>query len=405
MCPMKQFFKLTNILNIIIQFLFTFSLFCCSSVGFSSITRSNCWSEAETVSRYMSAYNESHVLMLSRSASYPSFVNSARNYLGYEIIKAYTNNQESFVCSSPDKTSTPVIVKGTNLSPHFICLNGYGGNKESFVTRYGELLYGNNIKSADLGTDTIYVSQSIADKVMQQQRLIQGDYQSFMKKGLNVLLLKDGAYIKKTLKIADIVVGYKNQWMNSIYGENIIFGGFYCAETVIVDNLMVHSVLEDDIYSNAYFFSKAKPLLEKKCSYLCEYGLVQNGLIIQNETLNSMIERSKTSGRITEVIFGVIFLSLTAAIAASTIAFRKRILFRYIRLSKSSFLTLSLSFCSSMLFCSKINLFQANRVSLFSPYGFIFMLAFYLVIVALILYFLKNRRINQINKNYYEISI
>ena len=392
-------------LNILIQLVIPFSLFCCSSVGFSSITRSNSWSEAESVSRYMSTNNESYVLMTSRSASYPNFINSARNYLGYEIIRGYANKQESFVCSSPDKNSKPVVVEETDLSPHFICLNGYGGNQESFVTRYGELLYGNDIKSADLGTDKIYVSQSIADKVMEQQMFTKGDYQSFLEKGLNVLLLKNGTYIKKTFEIVDIVVSYKNKWINSIYSENIIFGGFYCAERVIVDNLMVHSVLENDIYSNAYFFSKAKPLLEKKCSYLCEYDRIQNGVLIQNNILNNIIHMSKTNGRVVEIIIGAIFLSIIALAVTIIIILRKRILFKYVELSKHSYMILSLSFCLSILFCSKINLLQANRVSLFSPYGFIFMFVCYTVLLILILYLLRIGRRNFLNENYYEISI
>lgn len=401
---MKQFFKRQTLLNTIIQFTIVFVLLCCTSFGLSSITRPKYWSEAETISRYMSGGNVSHVLMTSRSDSYPNFVNSARNYLGYEIIRAYANNQESFVCSSPDEKITPVVIKNAKLSPHFICLNGYGGNKESFVTRYGNLLFGNDIKSADLGIDKIYITRTLADKLLKTMSLNNGDYQQLMKTGVTVMLSKNKVYIEKKLEIVDIVTSYKQKWMNLIYGEDLIFGGFYCAERAVVDNLMIHSIFENDIYSNAYFFSKAKPLLSERCSYLCEYSVIQNGILVSNEKLNNMIKASNTNDRVAEIVFGVFFIMLLVLIIVIAVLMKK-IIIRFIILSNKSFLTVSLSFCLAVVFCSKVNLISFNRFSVFSPFSFIFMFLLYIFFIILVLSFLLNKRKKTIEKKYYTLSI
>ena len=385
-CHMKLFFKRQKAFNLMVQLLATFVFFCCSSFGFSPVFRTGSWAEAEIVTRYMVKNNLDTVLLTSRSDSYPNFVNSARNYLGYEIVRAYASEQESFVCSSRDGNITPISFKNLESTPNLICLNGYGGDRESFVSHYGNLLYGNDIKSAELGIDKFYITQSLAKKIIGKENPQNDDYQKLMKNGVAVSMSKNGLCSEKKLDIVDIITDYKFGWMETLYGEDIIFGGFYCAEMSIVDNLMVHSILKNDNYSNAYFFSKAKFLLREKCSYICEYKLFENGILIGNTSLNESINNLNTSGRNMEIYFGCFFIFLLISLALFFIFLWKRGYLYFLKNNNGSFLIVSLSFAAAVFACSKINLLSFANFSLFSPFGFVFMFLLYALFIGFSLF-------------------
>lgn len=370
MCPMKRFFKLKDF-KFLLECLFSLVMFATCVSGWSSILVDRSWSEAETVSAYMSRTNTANVLLTSRSVDYPSFVNTARNYLGYEITRAYANKQESYVCSMPDKNEKPFVLKETNSALPFICLNGYGGNKESYVTRYCSLMFGNEIKSADLGIDDIYITKSLACKILKSNHPTLSDYESLISNQITFQVTKNGISQDKEFTIVDIATEFKYSWMGKMYGDDLVFAGFYCAEYSIIDNLMVHSVIENDVYSNAYFFLKAKALLEQKCSYKCEYSIVKNYKIESNTVLNFALESAMSKTTLFQRI------SLGLLLIAVSIAFVCLIFYNFFKSnrvelnSEASPLFLSISFASSLLLCSALNRAHLFNTSFFSPFGFI----------------------------------
>ena len=399
---MKHGYSHSQIFKFLIKYFVWFFLFSFCIAIFSSFEINKYWSESEVISNYIEKTGETNVVMCSRSKNYPDFENNARNYLGYEIIKAYAHNQESFVCAYLDENIDPFHISSLDdsiITP-FICLNGYGGNKESTVEIFSETMFKNIIKSADLGVDKIYITKHTANILLKKDNPLESDYKSLI--GTKVLsrYSKKGVFQERQFEILDIMTSYKHKWLETLYGNNFVIGGFYVANESMFDNLSVHTIMENDIFSNAYFLSKVKPLLIDNCKYQCRYYLFDDLIIKDNRLLNNLIYERNNKTFIVSIILPSLFACLYAAFIIFLFTNHRLKYKLTIFNNKTSLLMVSIVFSASILILYSLTNYY---ISLLSPFGFVFGTVLY---VSIIIYILFSQQIDKnILQNYYSIDI
>lgn len=382
-------------------FLFTFCI-----VSFSSFESNKYWCESEVISKYIEKTGETYVVMCSRSDNYPDFSNNARNYLGYEIIKAYANNQESFVCAYKDEDIDPFHISliDDGISSPFICMNGYGGNKESTVERFAETMFQNIIKSADLGVDKIYITQHTANMILNNEDPSESEYKSLIGTKIWSRYSKKGVLQEKQFEILDILVSYKHKWLETYYGNDFVIGGFYVANQSMFDNLSVHTIMENDVFSNAYFLSKVKPLLIDNCKYQCKYYSFSDMKIEANQSLNNLIYERNNKPFLVRYFLPALLVCLFVAFIILLFVNRRLKNDLTIFNKKTSLLIISITFSASILFLYLLKKILSNYyISLLSPFGFAFGAILYVLILLYILFLQHNKRI--ISDSYFVIDV
>lgn len=359
---MKYFRKEPIVLILVNIFLFLFLILFIA--GSSSFLSSNEWVEADTVCKYMKKNNSDTILMTSSSFDYPNYHNSARDYLGFGINNDFQEKQFSIVCSVSDNDVEPFAIEGIKKKISFFAMNAYDQSRQYIITKNANVMFGNVVESLKLKSNEIYISKKIADELIGSMNPSPTDYYNLINSNIDVNVSKNKICSNRQFKIIDIIDTFKSEWILKLYGDYVVFGGYVCAEEAVMDNLSIHTIIKDDVYSNAYFFKKAKPLLKDVCGYNIKYNLIHEGTISINSDLQKQIDSNKNN---TNVFFGVVL----SIVSFGVMLFLSAIKNNYPKLRFNYSFGLLLYFFALLFIIIFDRFVFGPNLIVFSPFGFL----------------------------------
>ena len=387
---MKRFFNKissTHIASLILSFLIMFS----SLLGFSSICRSTEWKTAEGVSRYMTASHVSNVIFSLKSPDYPSFSYSSCSYFAYSILNIPNDKKMYFPCSMADGKRIPFAISNLGVSSPFIVVPDVFKTSIASINLFATTLF-NKTKLSDLNSHSIYITKSTANKILGKTESTLEEYEKLIGTKLKCDLVKNGNLVNDEFVIYDIVDTFKYSWINTLYGEDVVFGSQRVIDEALMDNFRIHFVISNDVYANSYIFANDCKLLKEQYRYEREFNIVENGILKENSELNSILEVNLNTS-IGMYIFVIIFaLWAIASNFAVFIIYAKKetYLFNY----KWYPFYGALIFAITAFICFLLNNHLSSlNISFFSPVGFLIALTFFLFTIVLSIVFSneKNR--------------
>lgn len=378
---MKRFFNTISsihIANLILIFLLTFS----SLLGFSSLCRTTEWKTAEGVSRYMTTSHISNTIFSLKSPDYPSFSYSSWGYFAYSTPNIPNDKKMYFPCSMADDKRIPFAISILDVSSPFIVVPDIFRSSTASINLFATTLF-NKTKLSDLNSRSIYITKNTADKVLGKTESTLEEYEKLIGTKLKCDLVKNGNLVNDEFIIYDIVDKFKYSWINTLYGEDVVFGSQRIIDEALMDNFRIHFVISNDIYANSYIFAQDCKLLKEQYHYEQEFNIVENGILKDNSKLNSSILEAKLNTSVAMYIFAIIFAlwALVSIFAIFIIYVKKNIyLFNY----KWYPFYGALIFVITAFICFLLNNHLASlNISFFSPVGFLIGLIFFLFTILL----------------------
>ncbi len=382
---MKRFFK------VIIYFIYFLST-TLSIIGFSFTSSNSSYKDALVASRYMYKNNLNHIVLTSRTESYPNYNNSGYNSIGNYFINNFAYNQQTFLCSMQDENITPFVIDDINLATPFLFLKEHIGDTEDRFEHFISLMFDHDYYQSDENINDIFISKSVAQKLLNNENPSIDDYQTLLNKEIVSTISKDNIKSKMQFKITNIIDDYKYPWMNEIYGEDLVVGRYTLGHRCALDNIRIHIIIENDLYSNTYYFSRSIYKLKYRYSHTVEFNVINNHTLEKNLILTKALNNLANKNVISIVVGSLLIVfSLLLLIGLGLYLFFTKCSF--LKQNKLFPLIFSLCFSSSILFCSLLNKhLYLSSLPLFSVVGFIVTFSIYLILLVLYLIFsLKNK--------------
>lgn len=363
---MKRFFRF-----LLLLFSFSFLSFFSNAFMTSLLDQRN-WTLASDMSVWMNLAQESTALFVAKSNNYPAFNNAIGNELNYNLSVRFATKQKTFVCSYPDRKEKPFqLIELDSLSSPIICMNSWSGSSSFTVSEFGTTMFGNIKESLLINDNQIYITKATADRLIKARSLAPGSYQSLLAEPLPVVLIKNGIEKTKQFEIIDIIIKTNFEWLEKLYGENYVVAGYNAANNVICDNLAVHCVLENDIFSNAYYFDHALPVFKQLIGNDMGFASVDSLILSFNNPLNEIFNKIQGSETVSILPQIIGFGAATIFIGVFVILYFSR---KNICCTKpTTFLTIELSGILIGVVLSELcwTFIYSSTVAVFSPIGVI----------------------------------